>query len=179
MELKPKLTLYNEYFFRSKLEAKWAVFFDLLHVPYQYEPNAYRCDDGSQYTPDFYLPEAYLRSDRYPKGLYLEIKPIEWKQDQAYSTRIASAFKDKANLVLFRGDPLDVLSKEDLIQNEQLCPHWDDCMLFMYCDKCTAFKAEFYEGNYFYCPECGGNVNSKRVMQAGARARQFKFYYVK
>lgn len=53
--IQAKETIYNGYRFRSKLEAKWAVFFDKLNVTYQYEPEAFRCSDGSQYTPDFYL----------------------------------------------------------------------------------------------------------------------------
>ena len=49
-------TEYNGYRFRSRLEARWAVFFDELGIKYQYEPEGFDLD-GTLYLPDFYLPE--------------------------------------------------------------------------------------------------------------------------
>jgi hypothetical protein len=49
-------TIYGGYRFRSRLEARWAVFFDHLGVPYEYEREAYDLD-GVYYLPDFWLPE--------------------------------------------------------------------------------------------------------------------------
>jgi hypothetical protein len=37
MDIKPIETRYNGYRFRSRLEARWAVFFDTLGIEYQYE----------------------------------------------------------------------------------------------------------------------------------------------
>lgn len=53
--LKPIETKYNGYRFRSRLEARWAVFFDTLDVPYRYEPEGFDLD-GTWYLPDFWLP---------------------------------------------------------------------------------------------------------------------------
>lgn len=50
-------TIYNGYRFRSRLEARWAVFFDEMGIKYEYEPQGYRLDDGKCYLPDFYLPD--------------------------------------------------------------------------------------------------------------------------
>lgn len=50
-------THYNGYHFRSRLEARWAVFFDALGVRYEYEPEGYELSNGLRYLPDFYLPE--------------------------------------------------------------------------------------------------------------------------
>lgn len=36
--IKAKETEYNGYRFRSRLEARWAVFFDVLGIKYEYEP---------------------------------------------------------------------------------------------------------------------------------------------
>ena len=41
MDIKPIETYYNGYRFRSRLEARWAVFFDALGVPYEYEPEGF------------------------------------------------------------------------------------------------------------------------------------------
>lgn len=58
-------TVYNGYRFRSRLEARWAVFFDACEIPYQYEPEGFNLGDR-RYLPDFYLPWWKC---------YVEIKP--------------------------------------------------------------------------------------------------------
>jgi hypothetical protein len=45
--------------FRSRLEARWAVFFDALGIRWQYEPQGFDLD-GDRYLPDFYLPDQRL-----------------------------------------------------------------------------------------------------------------------
>lgn len=68
--IKPIETIYNGYRFRSRLEARWAVFFDAIRLKYQYEPEGFcrEFDSGEKirYLPDFYLPEY---------DLYVEVKP--------------------------------------------------------------------------------------------------------
>ena len=56
-DLKPIETIYNGYRFRSRLEARWAVFFDSLGIPWVYEPEGVVIDDVC-YLPDFYLPDC-------------------------------------------------------------------------------------------------------------------------
>lgn len=51
-EIKPIETYYNGYCFRSRLEARWAVFFDTLGVKYEYEPEGL-IKNGIRYLPDF------------------------------------------------------------------------------------------------------------------------------
>lgn len=46
-------THYNGFKFRSRLEARWAVFFDTLGVKYEYEPQGYELPSGRFYLPDF------------------------------------------------------------------------------------------------------------------------------
>lgn len=55
-DIKPIETIYNGYRFRSRLEARWAVFFDLMGIEYQYEPEGFDLGEGYRYLPDFYLP---------------------------------------------------------------------------------------------------------------------------
>ncbi len=55
-KIKPIDTLYNGYLFRSRLEARWAVFLDTLGIEYHYEPEGYDLE-GIEYLPDFWLPE--------------------------------------------------------------------------------------------------------------------------
>lgn len=60
-------THYNGYRFRSRLEARWAVFFDAAGVEYRYEPEGFHLDE-LLYLPDFWLPK---------QNLWIEIKPHE------------------------------------------------------------------------------------------------------
>jgi hypothetical protein len=62
MDIKPIETIYNGYRFRSRLEARWAVFFDALGAKYEYEPEGFYItksygDHSGMYLPDFYLPD--------------------------------------------------------------------------------------------------------------------------
>jgi len=52
-------TIYNGYRFRSRLEARWAVFFDTLGIKYEYEKEGYALRDGTYYLPDFWLPDYH------------------------------------------------------------------------------------------------------------------------
>lgn len=67
--MKPIETIYKGYRFRSRLEARWAVFFDALGLKWDYEIEGFELDDGSKYLPDFYLPEL---------DFYAEVKPGEF-----------------------------------------------------------------------------------------------------
>jgi len=50
-------TQYKGYRFRSRLEARWAVFFDALGLAWEYEKEGYDLGDAGWYLPDFWLPE--------------------------------------------------------------------------------------------------------------------------
>ena len=70
--------------FRSRLEAKWAVFFDALDIEWQYEAQGYVLGDGSHYLPDFWLPRIPITSetgwhDRGSRnyGVHVEVKGEE------------------------------------------------------------------------------------------------------
>jgi hypothetical protein len=57
---KPIETIYKGYRFRSRGEARWAVFFDAVGLPYDYEKEGFVLDDGTKYLPDFWLPSLKL-----------------------------------------------------------------------------------------------------------------------
>lgn len=54
--LHPIETIYNGYRFRSRLEARWAVFYDALGVRYEYEKEGFELGGAGRYLPDFWLP---------------------------------------------------------------------------------------------------------------------------
>jgi hypothetical protein len=50
-------TKYNSYVFRSELQARWAVFFDMLYqLEYEYLSEPYSLSSGASFQPDFWLP---------------------------------------------------------------------------------------------------------------------------
>lgn len=65
-DIKAIETRYRGYRFRSRLEARWAVFFDALGIRWEYEPEGFDLGGWGWYLPDFYLPEW---------GAWIEIKP--------------------------------------------------------------------------------------------------------
>lgn len=53
-------TAYAGQLFRSRLEARWAVFFDCLGIAWKYEPRGFESSAGGRYLPDFLLPELAI-----------------------------------------------------------------------------------------------------------------------
>ena len=60
MDVKAIETVYNGYRFRSRLEARWAVFFDAAGIKYEYEPEGFEFYNCETDTTDRYLPDFYL-----------------------------------------------------------------------------------------------------------------------
>lgn len=61
-------TEYAGYKFRSRLEARWAVFFNAMGVKWYYEHEGYKLSSG-WYLPDFWLPEWKLHIEVKPDGI--------------------------------------------------------------------------------------------------------------
>lgn len=71
-KLKPIETMYNGYRFRSRLEARWAVFFDALGVEYEYEKEGYDLGEAGWYLPDFWLPQVDMWAEVKPGALTID-----------------------------------------------------------------------------------------------------------
>lgn len=91
--LKAIETEYKGYRFRSRLEARWAVFFDACGVKWEYEPEGYDLGDGMYYLPDFLLHGVTIRHDTYAENcdIYVEVKGQMNDADAAKITRFAEA----------------------------------------------------------------------------------------
>ena len=120
----PIQTVYNGYRFRSRLEARWAVFFDAIGMKYEYEPEGYDLGGGVRYLPDFYLPESncfaevkaneptqaeldkmrrlvFLKRKMYPKDL----EEISEEGVEAAIQRIIDGFYLNSSGIFFIGVP--------------------------------------------------------------------------
>jgi hypothetical protein len=110
-EIKAIETMYNGYRFRSRLEARWAVFFNAIRMHYEYEMEGFSLPNGKSYLPDFYLPHLKV---------YVEIKPSFdgltendlWKFD-------GFATNGEKQLLLIAGVPLS--HEMYLINNHMPC----------------------------------------------------------
>src|SRR3569833_3394850 len=71
-------TSYLGWSFRSRLEARWACFFNNLGIPFEYEPEGWT-DGTTKYLPDFWLP-----SYRY----WIEIKPERPNEEEVKKARM-------------------------------------------------------------------------------------------
>lgn len=95
-------TFYNGNYFRSRMEARWAVFFNECGIKYDYEPNGFDLGNGLKYLPDFYLPD-------FP--CYAEVKPQEYiyKNEEAIRKhpdyKRWDLFSQEKSLILLFGNP--------------------------------------------------------------------------
>lgn len=75
-EIRAIQTEYKGYLFRSRLEARWAVFFDACGVDWEYEPEGYDLGNGLYYLPDFLLHSVTVNHGCFEKNcnIYVEVK---------------------------------------------------------------------------------------------------------
>jgi hypothetical protein len=92
-------TMYRGYRFRSRLEARWAVFLDAAAIKWDYEAEGFNLD-GTYYLPDFWLPKSKS---------FLEIKPdtSSWLEDRAELKPLLSLLATTSgnNVFLVQGAP--------------------------------------------------------------------------
>lgn len=99
MTIKAIETTYNGYKFRSRLEARWALFFDELGIEYQYEMEGFELAGGVWYLPDFWLP--YL-------NVWVEVKPPNHEESIGMENGLkilALARQSGHPVVVTNGDP--------------------------------------------------------------------------
>lgn len=64
-KIKPIQTFYKGYHFRSRLEARWSVFFDALELKWEYEKEGFELQ-AAPYLPDFWISTV---------NMWAEVKP--------------------------------------------------------------------------------------------------------
>ena len=88
MNIAPIETAYHGYRFRSRLEARWAVFLDHLRIPWEYEPQGYVVD-GVPYLPDFLIyPDTEIATWFEVKGKFPTREELAKAADLAQGTGI-------------------------------------------------------------------------------------------
>lgn len=181
MLIRPIETRYRGYRFRSRLEARWAVFFDTAKIRWDYEVQGYDVN-GRAYLPDFYLPD--LRC-------YFEVKPTS-EYDLGFLQSFAYAIK--THVVVAEGgipDPEEWRCDENTqlrllscTSPEEPSDEWVDEMawgykdMFLECNHCGKIRIM----NEVYCTmkdNCSCNERHARWMPISraleaARAARFE-----
>lgn len=123
-------TVYQGYKFRSRLEARWAVYFDAIGIEWEYEKEGYDLGDGLRYLPDFWLPQV---------NMWAEIKAMDFSRSEILKAeRLARGTKYPC--LLLEGLPaLKTYEAIELVPSEEpLQPPHDlmriDYLLTMYHD---------------------------------------------
>jgi len=175
--IKPIETCYRGYRFRSRLEARWAVFFDALDIEWDYEVEGFVLSDGTLYLPDFWLPTWQL---------YLEVKAVEPTEEQLWKAKKMALHKEMSILV---GKPWGTDDySEYYVLSFLVLPRGDveTChYVFMQCRRCDNVGLESYGFHYdgwqdegfgwgFCCCERAGWVGP-RLEHAYEAARGARF----
>lgn len=134
-------TEYAGYKFRSRLEARYAVFFDHLRTGWEYEPEGYDLDDGDYYLPDFWMTDLKC---------FVEIKGQEPNEDELRKARKLYCHTEKA-IALFHGMPME---------NYGLWMCWDQGESAGTSEWLVQWADRGGDGISFYLPE---NATSDRV----------------
>ena len=74
-------TYYGGYKFRSRNEAKWAVYLDNIGADWEYEPEGFHLPGGICYLPDFRIRVKNPPNAKTPKEFYLECKGKPNRED--------------------------------------------------------------------------------------------------
>lgn len=100
-------THYLGYYFRSRLEARWAVFLETLQLHWRFEVQGYELPTG-RYLPDFFLRlHDSALSDHQPpgSGYWVEIKPDGDPSDRELALLAELAWETGHNAYLVAGSP--------------------------------------------------------------------------
>ena len=179
-------TEYKGYRFRSRLDAKWAVFFDACGVEWEYEPEDYDLGDGIRYLPDFLLHGVTFNHAGRQENcdLYVEVKG----KMTAFDAEKIRRFHDAGMPVLVVGgipegdDFYQLTDYMDEYSWQRECAEWpcfynfltvDDDYFGAYpgVDKNGVFSLFGADSNYL------GDADTIRSAQAYTKARQARFEF--
>jgi hypothetical protein len=144
-------TIYKGVRFRSRLEARWAVFWDELGVKWEYEPQMFELPDGKQYIPDFWIVDL---------ALWVEIKPNETiaREEEATLKCSQLAYKTGDLVYLDQGGFAWPIS-EDWEYSNAFVPGGAEVysVLFVYITEPVQGDFIYHSENHYWatCPECG------------------------
>jgi len=159
--VRPIETTYKGYRFRSRLEARWAVFFDSLGVRWEYEKEGFELGPLGWYLPDFWLPDL---------GVWYEVKGVKPTDDEAGKAKALGELTQSKTVIAWGEIPLLASSGWSWCSDDDsawLCwPYWDGAHWWCECPDCGRIGIEF-EGRAARLP-CGCDMSSNRGHNPGS-----------
>lgn len=122
-------------YFRSRLEARWAVFYDRLGIKYEYEKEGYDLGNGIWYLPDFWLPD---------QKCFVEIKPTSPNKEE--NLKAEKLARQSGYPVCIAMGQIEAYGTDNFPNKHDIwfsngC--WDDSYLWCQCPDCGKFGIEF------------------------------------
>jgi len=165
----PIRTKYDGILFRSRLEARWAVAFDVAGIDYLYEMEGFELPSGN-YLPDFWLPQVKM---------WAEVKPADFTREElrkCHQLAVHTGF----NCLMLNGIPSAINYWAALAKPTELLPDqkhtaadwFTDYLIFHY------KKYHLCEGR-FYCDtgaELGQQSEEDQLMEPILAARKYRFW---
>jgi len=171
-------TVYKGYRFRSRLEARWAVFFKELDIKFQYETEGFDLEKAGYYLPDFYLDIriTWAWFDNYFGGTwnsaYLEIKHEMYEDNKNKLSDIS----DDMDFFLFKGDPANIngrylsrTTRPDFYNPVFFYDNGGEITLCIFPNRQDLFEETFLHHQEF--------LTTDRIYNAVIAARQSRFEY--
>ena len=168
--IKPIETQYNGFRFRSRLEARWAVFFDVIGLKYEYEMEGYDME-GTRYLPDFYIPSL----DRWFEIKAKPLNDYEMKKCEEFCYR-----KDNENIKfsVLIGSP-EIIKIDDFVGILEYVWEWPS---ERYPENCRILAPDELSENEYYSRFVTGlwvvpNATSDLLIKAEIAAKQARFEF--
>ena len=177
-------TAYRGRRFRSRIEARWAVFFDALGIEWEYEKEGYDLG-GTRYLPDFWLPGLRF---------WVEIKGEHPSEDESVKARLLAEATKRPVYVFFGGMdlPEDFWGPSGTDSAYVFSPGFppdcfDICYRWTECPECHALGIQFearsdrLDNHLDDCPratsreDAGHNGDSPRLIAAYTAALGARF----
>lgn len=152
-----KPALHAGVWFRSRLEATWAAFFDHHAVAWEYEERWFNFDAETKYLPDFWLPASRA---------WVEVKGVLDDRSFTKIKKLAGAASFRGELIILAGAPAGLVFGEVLPSGQRIgidMVRCRNCDLFTF-SALSCRHCEHYDGDRTFDDEhshLGGPCRSR------------------
>lgn len=159
-------TVYRGIKFRSRNEARWAVFMDQIGVPFDYEPEGFQMENGLRYLPDFYLTNQKIWAE--VKAEMPTPSEIEKAQRLTNESGLALVFlifaSGRTQCIEHSGGPFYLPGQKE--RHPQLAT-WQMCIA---CEEISL--SPYAPAAGFECWNCGLKLTSEQVLELAEKGKE-------
>lgn len=166
--------------FRSRMEARWAVFLQSLGVPWEYEPEGFDLGEGVWYLPDFWLPRERIWIEVKPTP---DLAPEDERKLRAFArlaTEAPEAVWSPRQVILLVGNPIAgegdpySIRVPDRAHDGHFAyyPYWDNYHAWAACTECRRVGIQFmgYAGRLCDCHDYHKQAGDQERIERAATA---------